>query len=177
LKDCSQGSALAEDGIGTDGLNDNVVHHLVGHITGSLFSISSTSTSTRDFSATIMSDFAVESRIILAMHAKSKNPKLSIRHLAKQFTIPRTTLQARMTGRPSKAVTHSSQSNLTIADEDVIVQYILQLDYRGFSPLKTDVEDLVNLLLLKRDARCVGKCWNDRFIARRPELYTRFSRP
>jgi hypothetical protein len=115
--------------------------------------------------------------ISLAMDAKSKNPKLSIRYLAKQFTISRITLQARMTVRLSKAVTHSSQSNLIIAEEDVIVQYILQLDSRGSSPQKTDVEDMANLLLLKRDAPRVGKCWNNRFIARRPELYTRCSHP
>ncbi|KAI3571953.1 hypothetical protein IWW34DRAFT_568730, partial [Fusarium oxysporum f. sp. albedinis] len=67
---------------------------------------------------TIMSDLNTESRIILAMDAKRKNPKLSIRHLAKQFSISRTTLQARITGRPSKTDTHSSLSNLTMAEED-----------------------------------------------------------
>jgi hypothetical protein len=66
---------------------------------------------------------------------------------------------------------------LTEAEEDVIVQYILQLDSRGFSPRKADVEDMANLLLAKRDARRGGKCWTDRFIARRPELCTHFSRP
>lgn len=78
-----------------------------------------------------MSDLNIESRVILAMDAKRKNPKLSIRHLAKQFSISRTTLQARITGRPSKTDTHSSQSNLTMAEEDAIIQYILQLDSRG----------------------------------------------
>ncbi|KAF6517708.1 hypothetical protein HZS61_003269 [Fusarium oxysporum f. sp. conglutinans] len=124
-----------------------------------------------------MSDLNTESRIILAMDAKRKKPKLSIRHLAKQFSISRTTLQARITGRPSKTDTHSSLSNLTMAEEDAIVQYISQLDSRGFSPRKADVEDMANLLLLKRDERRVGKCWTDRFIARQPKLCTRFSRP
>ncbi|KAK2684214.1 hypothetical protein QWA68_017026, partial [Fusarium oxysporum] len=124
-----------------------------------------------------MPDPKIDSSIILAMDAKRKNPNLSIRHLAKQFSVPRTTLQDRMAGKPSKTDTHSSQSNLTIAEEDAIVQYISQLDSRGFSPQKADVEDMANLLLLKRDARRVGKCWTDRFIARRPELFTHFSRP
>ncbi|CVL09140.1 related to transposase [Fusarium mangiferae] len=124
-----------------------------------------------------MPDPIIESRIVLAMDEKRRNPKLSIRHLAKQFSIPRTTLPDRIAGRPSKNDTHSSQSNLTIAEEDAIVQYISQLDSRDFSPRKADVEDMANLLLLKRDARRVGKCWTDRFIARQPELCTRFSRP
>jgi hypothetical protein len=33
-----------------------------------------------------MSDLNIESRVILAMNAKRKNPKLSIRHLAKQLS-------------------------------------------------------------------------------------------
>jgi hypothetical protein len=64
-----------------------------------------------------------------------------------------------------------------IAEEDAIVQYILHLDSRGFSPRKADVEDMANLLLAKRNTRRVGKCWTNRFITRRPELHTRFSRP
>jgi hypothetical protein len=72
-----------------------------------------------------MPDLTIESRIILAIDAKRRNPKLSIRHLAKQFNIPRTALQDRIPGRPSKASTHSSQSNLTIAEEDVIVFRII----------------------------------------------------
>jgi hypothetical protein len=68
-----------------------------------------------------MPDPIIESRIVLAIDAKRKNPKLSIRHLAKQFSIPHTTLQDRMAGRPSKTDTHSSQSNLTMAEEDAIV--------------------------------------------------------
>ena len=35
---------------------------------------------------------------------------------------------------------------------------------------------MANLLLAKRGTQRVGKCWTDRFIARRPELCTRFSR-
>ena len=65
---------------------------------------------------------------------------------------------------------------LTVSEEDVIVRYISQLDSRGFSPRKADVEDMANLLLTKRGARRVGKCWTDRFVTRRPELCTRLSR-
>jgi hypothetical protein len=113
-----------------------------------------------------MSDLNIESRVILAMNAKRKNPNLSIRHLAKQFSISRTTLQDRMAGKPLKTNMHSSQSNLTIAEEDAIVQYTSQLDSIGFWPRKADMEDLANLLLLKRDERRVGKYWTGRFIAR-----------
>jgi hypothetical protein len=72
-----------------------------------------------------MPDLTVESCIILAIDAQGRNPKLSIQHFAKQFNIPRKTLQDKMAGRPSKANTHSSQSNLTIAEEDVIILRIV----------------------------------------------------
>ena len=55
---------------------------------------------------------------------------------------------------------------LTIVEEYVTVQYISQLDLRGFSPSKADVEDMANLLFVKYDMRCVGKCWAGRFITR-----------
>ena len=38
------------------------------------------------------------------------------------------------------------------------------------------MEDMANVILAKRDAPRVGKCWTDRFIARRQELKTRFNR-
>jgi hypothetical protein len=58
-----------------------------------------------------MSDLNIESRVIFAINAKRKSQKLSIRQLAKQFSTSRTTLQARITGRPSKTDTHSQGSN------------------------------------------------------------------
>ena len=52
----------------------------------------------------------------------------------------------------------------------------MQLDSRGFSPRRADVEDMANVLLAKRNAQRVGKRWTERFIKRRPELKTRFNR-
>lgn len=38
------------------------------------------------------------------------------------------------------------------------------------------MQEMADLLMAKRSARPVGKNWTDRFIKRRPELSTRFSR-
>jgi hypothetical protein len=57
-----------------------------------------------------------------------------------------------MNSKKSRADTHNRQSNLTTAEEDAIVQYILDPDTQGFSPWRCDVEDIANLLLVKRDA-------------------------
>ena len=85
-------------------------------------------------------------------------------------------IQRRMNGTTTKPDFKNERAKLTKSEEDAIVQYIFDLDLRGFSPTRANVEDIANLLLAKRGARRVGKCWTDRFIIRRPELYTRFSR-
>jgi hypothetical protein len=81
-----------------------------------------------------------------------------------------------MTGTTSKADTHHGRLNLTAAEEEGIVRYLVDSDLRGFSPRRADVEDMATRLLKKCGPRRVGKCWTDRFIKRRPELRTRFSR-
>jgi hypothetical protein len=40
--------------------------------------------------------------------------------------------------------------NLTKLEEDVVVNYILELDLRGFSPRLADVADIANSLRAKR---------------------------
>ena len=118
----------------------------------------------------------IEARIILAIEAKQTNPSLSLRKLAQQFDVPRTTLQYGMAGRVAAAQRQDPQARLTQSEEDAVFQYIVDQDARGFPPQRVDVQEIANLLMAKRDAQCVGKCWTDRFIKRRPELCTRFSR-
>jgi hypothetical protein len=123
-----------------------------------------------------MSDLSQEGRIGLAITAVRNNPRITIRRAAAIYHVPRSTIQRRMAGTTSKADTHHGRLNLTAAEEEAIVGYVLDLDSRGFSPRRTDVEDMANRLLEKRGPQRVGKNWTDRFIKRRPELRTRFSR-
>lgn len=81
-----------------------------------------------------------------------------------------------MTGRTTRSDKTNGSPTLTLDEEEAIVQYILDLDSRGFSPRRCDVEDMANLLTAKRNSRRVGKNWTDRFIKRRSELQTRFTR-
>ena len=66
--------------------------------------------------------------------------------------------------------------NLTAIEEEAIVQYILDLDSRGFPPLIGDVREMADNILTSRNAPRVGNRWPYRFIKRRPELKTRYSR-
>ena len=61
-------------------------------------------------------------------------------------------------------------------EEKAVVQHIIDLDARGF-PLRLEgVEDMANHILASRQNRRVGKLWAHRFVKRRLELKTRFSR-
>ncbi len=123
-----------------------------------------------------MSNHSQECRLGLASTAIRNDPRMSIRRAAKIYEVPESTVRRRMAGKTSKADTHHGQLNLTAAEEEAIIRYVIDLDSRGFSPRRCDVRDMADLLMAKRGARHVGKCWTDRFIKRQPKLRTRFSR-
>jgi hypothetical protein len=70
----------------------------------------------------------------------------------------------------------ANSRKLSDLEEQTIVQYILDLDTRGFPPRLCGVEEMANRLLAERDAPSVGQRWASNFIKRQPELQTRFFR-
>ena len=69
----------------------------------------------------------------------------------------------------------NARYNLTPTEEETFVQYILDLDSRGFLPRIDDVRDMADLLLTTCDAKLFGQRWLYNFIRCRFELKTRFS--
>jgi hypothetical protein len=110
-----------------------------------------------------MATFCKESQIILAIKAIQRSGKLSRRKAAAIYSVPEATLRHRMKGRTPKPESRPAAHRLTITEEEALVQYILDLDVRGFAPQYAGVEDMANLLLAQRDARRVGKHWAERF--------------
>lgn len=53
--------------------------------------------------------------------------------------------------------TRANFHNLTELEEGVIVQYILNMDNRGFPPKKKGAEDMANNILQSRGTKKVGK--------------------
>jgi hypothetical protein len=123
-----------------------------------------------------MSSQTKEGRIFLAIEAIRTNKKMSIRRAAKAYDVPEASLRHRLNGRVAKREKRNGRYQLTSTEEDTIVQHTLDLDERGFPPRIEGVEDMANLLLETRRAKRVGKNWAYRFVRRRPELKTRFSR-
>ena len=58
----------------------------------------------------------------------------------------------------------------------MILRNILKLDSRGFAPRLASIKDIANFILESRGGTRVGTRWAQRFVARRPELKTRFNR-
>ncbi|KAJ8113250.1 hypothetical protein OPT61_g4571 [Boeremia exigua] len=65
---------------------------------------------------------------------------------------------------------------LTQVEEEVIVQYILNLDQRGFAPTYAAVRDMADKLLAARGAGQVGQKWPANFVRRTDSLKTQFNR-
>lgn len=95
-----------------------------------------------------MQDLSKERRVVLAINAVQSNPRFSIRRAAKFYNVPATTIRRRMAGKPSKADKTNGKPTLTTAEEDVIIQYVLDLDSRRFSPRRADVQDMADLLII-----------------------------
>jgi hypothetical protein len=123
-----------------------------------------------------MDSNSTERRLILALQAIQNDPNLSVRRAAQIYQVPHRTLADRRAGRPSRRDITPKSRKLTDQEERAIVQYILQLDSKGFPPRISSVEDMANHLLAQRSTERVGKHWAYNFIKRHPELVTRFNR-
>lgn len=123
-----------------------------------------------------MSLFLEERRITLAIQAIENNINLSRRQAGQIYEVPEAILRHRMKGRTLRGDIRNGRQKITKSEEDAIVQYVLDLEERGFSPRIAGVEDMANLFFKWRDGGRVGPNWTARFIARRQELKTRLNR-
>ncbi|OCK87365.1 uncharacterized protein K441DRAFT_357896 [Cenococcum geophilum 1.58] len=74
--------------------------------------------------ATESPDLNQEDRMTLAIAHRRANPDQSIRQIAKNFQLPRTTFQHRLNGRISSQVTSQAQQKLSVIEEDSLIGWI-----------------------------------------------------
>jgi hypothetical protein len=117
-----------------------------------------------------------ESNVILALEAMKRDPKLKLRAAGELYSVDFTKLHRRQHGMKSRRDIQANSRKLTNSEELVIVQYILELDSKGFPPRLSSVEDMANRLLAERNAGRVGTRWPSNFVKRHPQLSTRFNR-
>jgi len=121
-----------------------------------------------------------EGRLSLASISFSRNPSQSLRALARSFDVPESTLRTRLKGIHARHENPSKNRKLHLYEEQALVDWILDLDRRGFPPPIIDVRRMADTLLAARGQepapQPVGKCWTSRFINAQPELQTKWNR-
>ena len=117
-----------------------------------------------------------EGRILLAIQSIKEGHIQSIRASAMSYDVPYTTLYERLNGKAPRRDSTPKSRKLTSYEESALVQYILDLDSRGFPPRPQAVQEMADLLLSERGESPVGKNWTTNFIKRRTEIKAKFSR-
>ncbi|KAI8416172.1 hypothetical protein FOFC_02490 [Fusarium oxysporum] len=116
------------------------------------------------------------SEILLALRALQNDPKLSLRRAAGIYQVRYWTLHRRQKGILSTRDSIPKSRKLSDLEEQIIVQFILDLDSRGFPPRLRCVEEMANRLLADREMPPVGKRWASNFVKRHKDLKTHFFR-
>jgi hypothetical protein len=121
-----------------------------------------------------------EARLSLATAAIHTKKIQRVYTAAKLYETPRSTLDGRLAGALPQAIANAKKRKLLPAEEQSLIQWILNLDRRGFPPQIIDVRRMANVLLATRGQdpppQPVGKCWVSRFINNQPELQTKWNR-
>jgi hypothetical protein len=117
-----------------------------------------------------------EGRIDLALQGFQSGQFETIRRAATAFNVPHQRLSDRLHGIGFRPRKRANGHKLTSSEEHTIIQYILDLDARGFAPRLSEVADMADKLLTARGKEPVGKNWTERFISRSDELKMAFNR-
>ena len=111
----------------------------------------------------------------MAIEALKCDQKLTVHKAAQIYNISDTTLHNRMKGIKQKTECWSKSQLLSKLEEEVIIQYIIDLDDWGFSLWLKDIEDIATTILMSRHGPPIGKLWTHRLVKHTPELKTCFS--
>ena len=124
-------------------------------------------------SATILA--SNEADVQLAILSINSCQIQSNRNAAAVYNVSERTIRRRRAGKPARRDCQPNSKKLTQVEEEVIVQYILDLDQRGFAPTYAAVRDMADKLLAARGAGQVGVHWPRNFVKRTDSLTTRFN--
>ena len=97
-----------------------------------------------------------EGRILLAITALKEGNIKSIRAAAMSYDVPFESLRARLNGVTSWRDSTPNSRKLTSYEESALVQYILDLDSRGFPPRPQAVQEMADLLLSEQGTSPIG---------------------
>jgi hypothetical protein len=93
-------------------------------------------------------------------------PYLSFWQAAKEFRVPKTTLNDCFRGVPDRKEAHASQRKLSVAHEEVLVAWIKEMGRRGIPLQMQAVKEWASIIAGVE----IGDSWVSRFRERHPEL-------
>jgi len=116
-----------------------------------------------------------EGIILAALQHRIDHPEVSVRKIARLFSLSNTTLQNRLQHKTTPSPeAHEQQQLLTKVQESVIIDRIKDCDDRGIPLRRRHVLDMVyQLQKVNGKMGEIGKHWVDRFIARHPEIQSK----
>lgn len=123
-----------------------------------------------------------EGRVQLAIEALKTASIATINAAARAFDVPISTLFRRLNGVQSRHETPPNCRKLTDIEELALVNWILDMDSRGYAPRVGDIRGKANILLAERvrgtniSPGKVGQKWATNFVKRREELCSKFLR-
>ncbi len=123
-----------------------------------------------------------EGRLQLAIQAMDNGTIKHLKAAARLYDVSRDTLRRRRAGTIARHEMSAPTRKLTDSEEEVLVNWILDMDSRGYSPRVAEVRRKANILLEERtqstdiDPPTVGHNWATNFTKRRPELCSKYQR-
>ena len=98
----------------------------------------------------------------------------TIRAAAAANDVNRMTLSRRLQGGTSRAIARETQQLLSNQQEQMLVQWILDLEAQGHPPSFTQIRDLVVIIRgTYTEHLSIGQNWISRFIRRHPEIHSK----
>jgi hypothetical protein len=97
-----------------------------------------------------------EANIILTVQAIHSDPKFSIRKAASIYNNLYTTLHYRLQGIMTRRDCTPKSRALIKTKKETILEYVFDLDSRGFPPAISQIEDMANILRKSRDTTRIG---------------------
>lgn len=122
---------------------------------------------------TDLTNYSRNERVVLAIEAinhygfrKNGRPIYSLLEASRHFEVPRTTLSARLHGRPTRQEGHKHEQRLDDAQETLLVEWVKELGYRGVPLAPGTVTGYAEIITGNK----LGSSWCRRFRARHPDL-------
>ena len=91
-----------------------------------------------------------EGRLSLSIQAIQNKQVKSRRQAARLYSVPETTIRDRTRGAHPQAIANAQKRKLSPTEEQSLVEWILDLDRRGFPPQIIDVRRMADNLLTAR---------------------------